>query len=165
MIKKIMQGIKNLVNPYSLKNKLRIVLIASSFIPLVLIGCVSFYTITYEMRNRVEGAIQSNLKQVRINLENALNNLDYVSRQLAFSGTIAEKFHAYMNNDVIFDKYLIMVDIRDSISLISNTNPNIGVILYFTKEDEEVLFSNNTFIGEFDLEKLHLFSSGKGEQF
>ena len=165
MRKPIKQVLENLINHRSLKNRLTIALIISSFIPLVLIGLVSFYTIMYEMRNRVEVAIQSNLKQVRVNLENALNNLDYVSRQLAFSGTIAEKFVAYMDSEVLFDKYLLNVDIKNSISIISNTNPNIGVILYYSEKNRDVLFSNNTFIGDFHLENLHLLSDGRGEKF
>lgn len=165
MIKKRIYSFKNLINPNSLKSRLTIVLIISSLIPLILIGIVSLYTITYEMKNKVEGAIQSNLKQVRINIENSLNNLDYVSRQLAFSGTIAEKFLTYIKSDDIFDKYLLNEDIRESMSLIGNTNPNVGVILYFSAENDEVLFTNNTIIREFNLGKLNLLSQGKEDRY
>ncbi|HEY5586147.1 MAG TPA: histidine kinase [Ruminiclostridium sp.] len=157
--------VEDLINPHSLKNRLAIVLIISSLIPLILIGLVSLYTITFEMKNRVEGAIQSNLKQVRINLENSLNNLDYVSKQLAYSGDIGEKFMAYMDGDDIYYKYLLKAEIRESISLISNTNPNIGVILYYSEKTKEVLFTNDTIVKGFNIQNLKLFSDSKESQY
>lgn len=157
--------VQNLNNPHSIKNRLALVLIINSLIPLVLIGIISAYTITFEMKNRVEGAVQSNLKQVRINVENSLNNLNNVSKQLAYSGTIAEKFVAYMEGDNIFDKYLLDDEIRENITFTSNTNPNIGTILYYSEKRDEVMFSNDTVIRDFNFLELPLFSDGKDNRY
>lgn len=157
--------VQNLNNPHSIKNRLALVLIINSLIPLVLIGIISAYTITFEMKNRVEGAVQSNLKQVRINVENSLNNLNNVSKQLAYSGTIAEKFVAYMEGENIFDKYLLDDEIRENITFTSNTNPNIGTILYYSEKRDEVMFSNDTVIRDFNFLELPLFSDGKDNRY
>jgi two-component system sensor histidine kinase YesM len=57
-----------------------------SIIPFICLGIISFSTIDSILSNKVEGAIQSRLKQDLISMENTLNNMNHVSQQLAFGG-------------------------------------------------------------------------------
>lgn len=147
---------------YSLKKYLVTVLIISTVIPLALIGSLSYFSINSLIKNRVENGVQNNLHQARMNLENILNNLEYTSMQLAFDGSIGSKLASFMETEDIYVKSVFQEQITDSISLVSYSNPNIGVIFYNFKEQSEVGFSNYTVRRDFAMQELPRYTQKKG---
>src|SRR5690554_3380724 len=79
------------------KKRIIIIFLCSSLIPFTCLGFLSFYTIDSILRNKVEGSLQSNLRQDLITLENTLNNLNHVSQQLAYGGTVNNYIEGLQN--------------------------------------------------------------------
>lgn len=83
---------------YSFRKRLLVILLISSLIPLVLIGYTSYITIFSLLNNSIEDGIRNNLKQIRISVSYAFDNLESSSLQLSVDNVrIANKINEYLN--------------------------------------------------------------------
>ncbi|UUZ85320.1 hypothetical protein LJK88_18210 [Paenibacillus sp. P26] len=83
----------------TLKRRIIIIFLISSIIPFVSIALISYSTIYSILNNKMQSGIQSNLKQVELSLENTISNLNHVSQQMAFEGTVGKKLDQYLSTD------------------------------------------------------------------
>ncbi len=136
------------------KNRIIFLFLFSSLIPFIFLGLISFYTINSILSNKVEHTLQSKLEQDLSNLENILNNVNHVSQQLAF-GVGTNKLIEEMNNaHEPFERIQLVNEIKDELNVISFSNPNIGLMLYYYPETSSYKFENFGIRGEFRPEQL-----------
>ncbi|BFH64934.1 sensor histidine kinase [Paenibacillus azoreducens] len=153
---------RRMIVPTSLKRKLVYVLLLSTFIPLLLIGIISYTSMHTILEKKITSGIHSNLKQVRVSLENVLGNLNYASQQLAFDGRVGKDIYAYMTNDHPYDRKILAGEIETEMNLLTSTNPNIGLMFYYDQGTNRILFPNLQVREGFDSAKLPVFTKLQG---
>lgn len=116
----------------SLTLKQRIVLLfgVGTLVPFVIVVLVSHLTIASIQTNQIQGRIQTNLREIQWNLENALENLNHVSQQLALEGSIGSLLEEFMTSEDSFERATLRAKIKSEIALVSYTNPNVGFMMY-----------------------------------
>jgi two-component system, sensor histidine kinase YesM len=147
-----------MIVPTSLKRKLIYVLLFSTLIPLLLIGIISYTSMHTILENKITSGIHSNLKQVRVSLENVLGNLNYASQQLAFDGRVGKDIYAYMSDEHPYDRKILAGEIETEMNLLTSTNPNIGLMFYYMKGTNQILFPNLLVRDGFNPEHLPAFT-------
>ncbi|RED75123.1 sensor histidine kinase [Cohnella phaseoli] len=125
---------------YSLKNRLTLVFLISTLIPLLLIGGISYYSITSLLDNKIQGSIRSNLKFVGLSLENTLRNLNYASQLLAFNGGVGASVKKYSETSDILLKSQLGQEIENNLYLVGFTNPSLGIITYYNASTNQPVF-------------------------
>ncbi|MDR0269903.1 histidine kinase [Paenibacillus sp.] len=145
-----------------MKRKLVHVLLLSTFIPLLLIGIISYTSMHTILETKITSGIHSNLKQVRVSLENVLGNLNYASQQLAFDGRVGKDIYAYMTNDHPYDRKILAGEIETEMNLLTSTNPNIGLMFYYNQGTNQILFPNLLVREGFDPAELPVFTKLPG---
>jgi two-component system sensor histidine kinase YesM len=146
----------------TLKRRIIIIFLFSSLIPFVSIGLISYYTIYSLLTNKIQTGIQSNLKQVELSLENTISNLNHVSQQLAFQGTVGKKLDQLLSTSQPFERSQVTDELKDVLSLVSFTNPSTGLTLYYFKNDGTYNFENFGVKDNFSLDKLPLLAEYYG---
>lgn len=159
---KLNQAVRKIIVPTSLKRKLIHVLLLSTLIPLLLIGIISYLSMHTILEKKITSGIHSNLKQVRVSLENVLGNLNYASQQLAFDGRVGKDIYAYMSTDHPYDRKILAGEIETEMNLLTSTNPNIGLMLYYVKSTNQILFPNLQVRDGFNPEDLPVFTRLQG---
>jgi len=123
---------------HTLRRRLIIVLLLTTLLPLSLLGVVSYLSIRSILTHNVESGIRDGLKQTKLNLENAFNNLEYISLQLTAQGSVGEQ----LSTKDPFEQYQTRRNIQNNLNLINFTNPYIGVMLYYLPVTGQVLYQN-----------------------
>ncbi|MFD0711424.1 sensor histidine kinase [Paenibacillus sp. GCM10027626] len=149
----------------SLKTRLIVVLLLNTLIPLILLGTVSYSFIQSIFEKKIEGGIRDMLRQTKIGLENAFNNMEYASLQLSSEGSVGERLERLLTSTSAFEQMQITEEIMKYINVVNFSNPNLGILLYYFSRDEEVKFQSMMVDPHFNLQKLPLLSSVKGEFF
>lgn len=133
---------------YSFKSRAFLVIFLSTLIPLVLIGGISYYSIISILDNKLQGSIRANLQQVKAHMENIVDDLNYVSLQLAFDNRtgarLEDRYEAFLNE----------IEIKRNMNLISFANPSVGLTFYYYEGVNKPVFQDESLVLEFDPDKL-----------
>lgn len=135
------------------------IVMLSVIIPFICICLASFFTINSILVNKVEGSIQSNLRQEILNLENNLNNLNHISQQLAFgvnNNKLLEQL--YVEQDP-FTRSRYRNDLKSELNVLTFSNPNVGLTFYYFKDRSAVDFENFSVRDDFSIDALPLMES------
>ncbi|MCQ6563527.1 sensor histidine kinase [Paenibacillus mendelii] len=151
-----MVSMKRLV-PYSLKNRLTIMLIVATMFPLVLVGAISYASIYSVLENKAERGVRSNLHQVMLSLESTLDQLNHASQQLALDGRIGKSLDRYLKA-AVYERKLLHDEIKNEISLVAFTNPSMGLAFYYFADSGKVMFENYSIEKDVDIRKLPVLS-------
>ncbi|NUU79243.1 sensor histidine kinase [Paenibacillus xylanilyticus] len=146
----------------TLKNRILLLFAVVALIPFLLSCYLSYRTINSILTTKLQSGIQSNLKQVTLSLENTLSNLNHASQQLAFEGSIGKQLEQLMIADQPYDRSYLTDQIKYQLNLIAFTNPNIGLSMYYFREDGTYLFETMGVKDSFDPEKLPIMASYYG---
>ncbi|MCD9021075.1 histidine kinase [Cohnella sp. NL03-T5] len=138
----------------SLRNRLLIVILTSSLIPLSMVGILSYYTIYSILENKIESGVQNNLQQVSLTLDNMLSNLNHVTQQVAFNSSIVNDLQQYLNSKSVYEKSRLEKALTNELNIINFANPSIGLTFYYFKNDHRILFQNFQVKENFDLQSL-----------
>ncbi|RJX38990.1 sensor histidine kinase [Paenibacillus pinisoli] len=144
------------LNNVTFKNRIIFIFIISSLGPFICLGLTSFYTIDSIIGNKVEGALQSNLKQDLMSLENMLNNLNHVSQQLAYGGSTNRLIEQLEVENDPYERLRLNNEIRSELNNITFSNPNIGLLMYYAPDTGEYEFENFRVRGDFHPDRLPL---------
>src|SRR5690606_8218311 len=79
---------KKLYEHFTLKKRIFYVFVISTILPIVISALISYYAISSIMSNKIHASIESNLRQVQSQLENSISNLNHVSQQMSFQGSV-----------------------------------------------------------------------------
>lgn len=146
----------------TLKRRIIILFMLSTFTPFVIIGLISYYAIYSILTNKIQTGVQSNLKQVEQSLENTIGNLNHVSQQLAFQGTVGRKLDELLATHTPYQRFERYEELKEELRLITFTNPTIGLTLYYFKKDGTHEFENLGVRPGFSPEKLPLLAEYYG---
>ncbi|WP_158289422.1 sensor histidine kinase [Paenibacillus flagellatus] len=141
--------------PYSIRTRLLIILPLTALMPLVLIGSISYYSMSSILENKAERGVRSHLHEVRLSLENTLSQLNHVSQQLAYDGRVGKNLEKYFLADA-YEKKSLQDDITNELSLINFTNPNMGLTFYYIGGTYQTLFENYKADASFSPDRLPL---------
>lgn len=146
--------------PYAFKNRLIVMLVFSALVPLVLIGSISYVSMHSMLEHKAERGVRTNLRQVRLSLENTLGQLNHVSQQLAFDGRVGKNLEQYLLARS-YEKRRLQDDIRSQLNLIHFTNPSVGLMFYFFAGTNEYMFENFPVDDKFGIDKLPMLDTFK----
>ncbi|GBG10245.1 sensor histidine kinase [Paenibacillus agaridevorans] len=146
------------LNNVTFKNRIIFIFLISSLGPFICLGLISFYTIDSIIGNKVEGALQSNLKQDLMSLENTLNNLNHVSQQLAYGGNTNRLIEQLETEKEPYERLRLNNEIRRELNNITFSNPNIGLLMYYDPDTEGYKFENFRVRGDFHPDNLPLMA-------
>lgn len=151
-------GLKRL----TLKNRILLLFAAATLIPFICTCFLSYNTITSILNTKLQSGIQSNLKQVRLSLENTLNNLNHVSQQLTFKGNVGRQLEKFLTAKQPYDRSYLTDEIKSQLNLITFTNPNVGLTLYYLRDDQTTLFENTGMKQPFHIDNLPILAEYYG---
>ncbi|MGF7049569.1 two-component system sensor histidine kinase YesM [Paenibacillus sp. DS2015] len=140
------------------KNRIISIFLFGSLVPFICLGFVSFFTINSILVNKVKSAIESNLEQDMITLQNALNNMNHVSQQLAFGGGTNKLIEEIQNLDQSYERMQLLNELKSELNVISFSNPNVGLIMYYYPETSSYELENFSIRGRFSPEELPIMS-------
>ncbi len=148
----------------TLKKRIIYIFLLSTLVPFISIGLISYYTIYSILTNKIQSGIQSNLTQVELSLENTISNLNHVSQQLAFEGSVGKKLDELLTSKdrKPFERYKMISNLKEQLSLITFTNPSIGLTLYYFQNDHSYDLENSGVRENFFPEKLPLLAQYSG---
>lgn len=147
------RGSRRYFKPYSLKHRLIISLFMTALMPLILVGSISYVSLSSILDNKAERGVRSHLNQVRFSLENTLSQLNHVSQQLAFDGRVGKNLERYFLADS-YEKKALHDEIVSELSLINFTNPTLGLTFYYIEGTNRYLFENYRVQEPFDIDGL-----------
>jgi len=127
---------------WTLKHRIIVIFIASSLISFVSIALVSNYAINSLLENKIQNVIQSNLKQVQLSLENTIANLNHISQQLSYQGSVGKKLDRFLSEHDSFERAQLVTELQSELNIITFTNPSIGLTMYYLPDGEDILFNN-----------------------
>lgn len=135
----------------------------SAFIPFISIFAISYYTIDSIFANKINDGIRSNLQQVTSSLENSITNLNHVTQQLSYSGTIGKKLDEVLKpSSNIFELIEARDELKNELNVVTFTNPNIGLTLYYFQKEGTTQFANFPIKDRFSPESLPVLSKSYG---
>ncbi|MFD2114567.1 sensor histidine kinase [Paenibacillus yanchengensis] len=151
-------------NPFrSLKGRLIVYLLVYALIPLLLLGAVTLTSMQNIVDNHVESGVRNNLERTKISLENMLSNMDYVSYQLYIDGHVGQKLIPFLAEQKKYEQMEMANSIRQDINFLNFTNPNLGLMLYYFADQDEIMFQNLEVKPEFSPLEQPLLTEMKGE--
>ncbi|MCY9691616.1 sensor histidine kinase [Paenibacillus alginolyticus] len=165
MFVKMLENVKSFLYDYlTLKKRIFIIFLCSTLIPFISIVLISYYAIYSILTNKIQSGIQSNLKQVELSLESTISNLNHVSQQLAFAGSVGKKLDQMLSLPASqsFERSQMISELKDELSLVTFTNPNIGLTLYYFQNDHTYDLENSGVKENFSPEKLPLLAEYSG---
>lgn len=136
------------------RKRIIFIFLISSLIPFVCIAVLSFYTINTILNNQVENSLKNILQQDLLVLENTLNNLNHVSQQVAFSNGINELVEQLQSERDPYERSSLISRIKSELNVISFSNPNIGLMMYYSPESGTYEFENFRVRDDFAVERL-----------
>ncbi|WEK54603.1 MAG: histidine kinase [Candidatus Cohnella colombiensis] len=146
------------LNNITFKNRIIFIFLISTLTPFISLGFISFYTIDSIINNKVESALQSNLQQDLMMLENTLNNLNHVSQQFAYGGNTNKLFEQLGMTQEPYEKLRLVNEIRSELNNITFSNPNIGLLMYYDMDRDLYDFENFRVRGEFKPDNLPILA-------
>jgi two-component system, sensor histidine kinase YesM len=150
----------------SLRRTLVIYLMTGSLLPLLLVGVLTYSSVYSVLSNKIKSGISASLKQEAANLENAINNLDFASKQFALDGQIVNEVAGFIQEQQVFNKSQMMTSIQEKINLVNFTNPYLGLTAYIEPDaPEPVLFTNLQIAEKFDSTVLPRFIQYNGADY
>lgn len=136
------------------KKRMIAIYLLSILIPFLCLGSLSFYTIDSIIANKVEGSIQSALKQEVLALENTLNNLNHVSQQLAFGGGTNRLLEQLQHETDPYEQIRLRNEMKSELNVITFSNPNVGLTMYYYPDTGAYDFENFAVRDRFDPKQL-----------
>ncbi|MEJ3719862.1 histidine kinase [Paenibacillus polymyxa] len=127
----------------TLKKRIFLLFFLSAFIPFISIFAISYYTIDSIFVNKINDGIRSNLQQVTSSLENSITNLNHVTQQLSYSGTLGKKLDEVLQpSSNIIELIEARDELKNELNVVTFTNPNIGLTLYYFQKEGATQFPN-----------------------
>jgi len=134
----------------TLKRRIILIFMITFLLPFAGITALSYYTFNSILTNKINSTIRNNMGQARLSLENAFSNMNHVSQQLAFQGSVGPKLLQYLEATEPYRQAELIDEINADLDTITYTNPNIGLTLYYFAEDGTYKFENLNAARNFD---------------
>ncbi|MFD0711497.1 sensor histidine kinase [Paenibacillus sp. GCM10027626] len=146
---------------YSIKNRLTILLVLCTMLPILTLGLVSYFTLTYVFERKIDNGIHNVLNQEGLALQGALDNMAYASVQLTYEGSIGQKFYQYLTEPSISGKVQLQEEIFNNLTLVNFTNHNVGIMFYEIPVTNQIFFENMEVKKDLHFRELPVFTNYK----
>ncbi|UJF33549.1 sensor histidine kinase [Paenibacillus hexagrammi] len=148
----------------TLKRRIFLIFSFSSLVPFLSIFVISYYTIDSIFDNKIKSGIQSNLRQVELSLGDSLSNLNHVSQQLAYGGTIGKQLDEVLHQpkDATYQLMQSRDQLKKELNVITFTNPSIDLTMYYFRDEGKIDFENFPVRDDFSPDKLPLLAEYYG---
>ncbi len=150
--------ITNFFEQLTFKKRIMFIFVASTLIPFICVVVLSYHTMSSILSSNLESSVRSNLRQVQLSLESTISNLNHISQQLAFEGSIGKKVDQLLNTDNPFERAVLTEEINTELNLISFTNPTIGLVMYYFAEESSYKFNNTSVKADHGIDRLPLLA-------
>lgn len=140
----------------TLRRRMVLIFVASTLVPFLCVFIVSYHTMATILSTNLENGVRSNLRQIQLSLEHTISNLNHVSQQLSYKGSVGKKLEHYLAATESFERVQLAEEIRTELNLITFTNPNIGLVFYYFADDNKFIFQNTGVKDEWSLDNLPL---------
>jgi two-component system sensor histidine kinase YesM len=140
------------------KNRIIVIILISSLAPFICLGYISYLTIDSIIGNKVASTLQSQLKQDLLMLENSLNNVNHVSQLLAYGGGTNKLIEQLATVTDSYERLELMNEINSELNVLSFSNPNIGLLMYYYPDTKLYDFENFRVRGDFAPEQLSVLA-------
>lgn len=132
---------------FSLKSRLVIILIFSSFLPILLIGLTSYFSIFHLVEKNYNLLLEQEVSSVCAQIDSLLDNLAHASQQMVFEGTVGDVLKQYFTEPSAAKQKALINQIDRQITLVEFSNPGLGGITYFYRNKEgELVPINNSLV-------------------
>ena len=132
----------------TLKTRMRILLIASSIIPLLLIWFFTDFQVYELYQKNTDAIIQNELAQMEININTPMSNMKYVSQQLVIDENLTHKLRDFFVAKDEVRRVNALKFLQEQIAVYEVSNPNIGNITFFYEENDVVQKLNATSLAQ-----------------
>jgi len=136
------------------KNRIITIFTLIILVPFICLGLASLFTINSILVNKVGSSIQSNLRQDVLTMENTLNNLNHVLQQITFGGGTNKLLEQLQYATEPFERIRLRNEMKSELNVITFSNPNIGLTMYYFKNTDEYDFENFPVRDPFNPEQL-----------
>ncbi|MEK0315775.1 sensor histidine kinase [Cohnella sp. 56] len=143
---------------FTFKHRIISIFFLIVLIPFVCLGLASLITINSILVNKVGSSFQSSLKQDLLIMDNTLNNLNHVSQQLAFGGATNRLLEQLQVETDRFEIIRLRNEMKYDLNVVTFSNPNVGLTLYYNPETGEHDFENFMVRESFDPKKLPIMA-------
>lgn len=126
----------------TLKRRIVYLFTLGTLIPFICTAIISYNAISTILKEQVNSSIRNNLQLVQLSLENTINNLNHVSQQLAFPGSIGMKLDDYLRSTQPYERARLNQEINREINAFTFTNPGIGLTMYYLQDSDTFMFNN-----------------------
>ncbi|AIQ47453.1 histidine kinase [Paenibacillus sp. FSL R7-0273] len=142
----------------TMKKRIMFIFATGTLIPFLCAALLSYRTMSSILTSNLDSSVRSNLKQVELSLERTISNLNHVSQQLAFQGSIGKKVDSLLSSDQPYEKAVLTEEINTELNLISFTNPTIGLMMYYSGSKGEYLFNSTIVKEDYEVDGLPLLA-------
>lgn len=155
-------GIIRMISTYlqqaTIKKRIAFIFATSTLVPFLCVALLSYHTMTSILSGNLESSVRNNLKQAELSLERTISNLNHVSQQLAFQGSIGKKVDTLLSSDNPYDRAMLTEEINTELNLISFTNPSIGLVMYYSESEDAYMFNSTSVKDDFEIKGLPLLA-------
>jgi two-component system sensor histidine kinase YesM len=151
MIKRIQNWYSNLFGSSSLKRKIIIPLMQVVLVCCVLMAAVSYNAIYTMQQNKIKTAMSFDLSQISVSLSQTFSGLLQISQQMSPEGNIGNMVDINFYVSEPYEKSVIAKEITSTIGLVSFSNPDTELVMYYHASDSISLFSTLPLRNDFSL--------------
>jgi len=155
---RFMKFIANYLQQATMKKRIMFLFATATLVPFICVVLLSYHTMSTILSGNLKSNVRSNLKQVELSFENTISNLNHVSQQLAFQGSIGKKVDLLLSSDEKFERSVLTEEINTELNLITYTNPTIGLVMYYSKDKGTYMFNNTIVKEDYDMDHLPLLA-------
>ncbi|MCR2806376.1 sensor histidine kinase [Paenibacillus soyae] len=141
-----------------MKKRIMFIFATATLVPFTCVVLLSYHAMSNILSGNLENSVRSNLKQVELAFEGTISNLNHVTQQLAFQGSIGKKVDALLSSGDPFERTVLSEEIHTELNLISFTNPTIGLVMYYSQDDGSFMFNNTIVKEDYEIDGLPLLA-------
>lgn len=145
---------------FTLKRRIVLIFLFISILMFIGIGLVSYLAIVSILNDKINTSIQRNLAQINLALSSSIADLNHVSQQLTAQGLIGHDLDLFLSTSDPYQRVNLIDKMKTNLNLITFTNPGVGLVMYYFKNDHSTLLENSSLRKDFNPEQLPIFASG-----
>ncbi|MFS0726886.1 sensor histidine kinase [Paenibacillus sp. 1P07SE] len=138
----------------TLRKRILLIFGAATLIPFLCAVLLSHQAITAILNKNLNSGVQSNLHQVKLSLESTISNLNHVSQQLAYPGSVGQRLEQLLMEVQPYERASLVESIKSELNLITFTNPSTGLVLYYFTNQDRHMFESTALRSDFSLQNL-----------
>ncbi|MCK0473203.1 histidine kinase [Alkalihalobacillus sp. APA_J-10(15)] len=139
---KAFDRLRNFFVSMSLKSRISILLGTGTFLLLAFTILFAYFSMSSILTSKLHSTFNSNVQQIRLSIENKIDDLNYVAQQIVFSDNITYNFYDYLHLPQSYERVTLYDEIKSELNLVTFSNPSIGLVFIYIEGDDDYFFNN-----------------------